>query len=183
MRRLHVRTHTDIGAPAAAVFDFVADQTNAPQWQRGLHEVRRITPGPVGVGTEHVFVRRFARLNIESRNRFIAYEPDRFFVAFEIPAGKITGEASYLVEPTGPDSCRLVSEVDFRVSGLAGLATPLLTRVFERDSKRDEATLKQLLETRLGLASDRRVSSSVGQLQESTPEREANAEGLTAVRR
>lgn len=147
MRRLNIRTHIDIGAPAASVFQFVADQTNAPQWQRGLHEVRRITPGPIGVGTEHVFVRRFAGMNIESRNRFTGYEPDRYFVSFEIPDGKITGEASYLVEPTGPDSCRLVSTVDFRVSGLGGLVTPILARVFERDSKRDEVTLKNLLES------------------------------------
>ncbi len=148
MRRIKIRTHIDIGAPAEAVFGFVANQTNAPRWQRGLHEVRRITPGPIGVGTEHVFVRRFAGMNIESRNRFIAYEPDRRFVAFEIPEGKMTGEASYLVEPTGPGSCRLVSEVDFGVSGLATVATPLLARAFERDSRRDEAALKRLLESR-----------------------------------
>lgn len=145
MRRLNTQTRIDIDRPAGEVFDFVADQTNAPRWQHGLHEVRRTTPGPVGVGTEHVFVRRFAGMNIESRNLFTAYEPGRF-VSFEIPSGKITGEASYLVEPTGANTCRLISEVHFRVSGLAGLATPVLARVFERESKKDEATLKDLLE-------------------------------------
>jgi hypothetical protein len=145
VKRLDVRTSIDIDRPAADVFDFVADQTNAPRWQRGLHEVRRVTAGPVGVGSEHVFVRRFAGMRIESRNRFTRYELGRF-VAFEIPAGRITGEASYLVEPTGTDSSRLISEVHFRVSGFAGLAAPLLARVFERDTKRDEAALKELLE-------------------------------------
>lgn len=145
MRTLELQTRIDIHRPSGEVFDFVADQTNAPRWQHGLHEVRRITPGPVGVGTEHVFVRRFAGMNIESRNRYLAYEPGRF-VSFEIPTGKITGEASYLVEPAGVNTSRLISEVHFCVSGLAGLATPVLARVFERDSKKDEATLKDLLE-------------------------------------
>ena len=72
-----MQTRIDIDRPAGEVFDFVADQTNAPRWQHGLHEVRRITPGPVGVGTEHAFVRRFAGMNIESRNRYTAYEPGR----------------------------------------------------------------------------------------------------------
>ena len=67
-------------------------------------------------------------------------------VSFEIPSGKITGQASYLVEPTGETTSRLVSEVHFRVSGLAGLATPILARVFERDSKKNVAALKELLE-------------------------------------
>jgi uncharacterized protein YndB with AHSA1/START domain len=145
MRRLDIRTCMDIDRPAAEVFDFVADQTNAPRWQHGLHEVRRLTPGPIGVGTEHVFARRFAGMNIESRNRYTGYEPGRF-VSFEIPAGKITGEASYRVEPTGPKSSRLISEVHFYVSGVTGLAAPLLARVFVRDSKKAEATLKELLE-------------------------------------
>jgi uncharacterized membrane protein len=145
MRGLNVQTRIDIDRPATEVFDFVADQTNAPRWQHGLHEVRRITPVPVGVGTEHVFARRFAGINIESRNRYTAYEPGRF-VSFEIPSGKITGKASYLVEPTGDNTSRLISEVHFRVSGLAGLATPVLARVFERDSKKNVAALKELLE-------------------------------------
>jgi hypothetical protein len=145
VRKLNIQTRIDIARPAAEVFEFVADQTNAPRWQQGLHEVRRITPGPLGVGSEHVFVRRFAGMKIESRNRFTGYDPGRF-VSFEIPSGKITGEASYLVEPTGTDNSRLISEVHFRVAGPAGLASPLLARLFERQSKKDEATLKELLE-------------------------------------
>ena len=93
MRSLSIQTVIELKAPASEVFDFVADHTNAPRWQSGLHEVRRITPGPIGVGTEHEFARRFAGMRIVSRNRFIAYEPGRF-VSFEIPSGKITGVAS-----------------------------------------------------------------------------------------
>jgi len=145
MRRLQLEMHTDLQAPASKVFDFIADHTNAPQWQSGIDEIRRITPGPLGVGTEHELTRRFAGMKVVARNRFIAYEPGRF-VAFEIPAGKMTGVASYLVEPTGADTCRLISNVDFQVGGLARFAVPLLTLIFKRDDEKALATLKVLME-------------------------------------
>jgi hypothetical protein len=145
MKRLQVETRTEVQAPASRVFDFVADHTNAPRWQSGIDEIRRLTPGPIGVGTEHEFTRRFAGMKIVGRNRFIAYEPGRY-VAFEIPSGKMTGVASYLVEPTGTNTCRLISNVDFRVAGLSQFAIPLLTLAFKRDDEKALATLKGLLE-------------------------------------
>lgn len=145
MRRLQLETRTELQAPASKVFDFVADHTNAPRWQSGIDEIRRITPGPIGIGTEHELVRRFAGMKIVARNRFIAYEPGRF-VAFEIPTGKITGVASYRVEPTGADSCRLISNVDFRVAGPARFAVPLLALIFKRDDEKALAALRVLME-------------------------------------
>lgn len=145
MRRLQLETRIELRAPASKVFNFVADHTNAPRWQSGLDEIRRITPGPIGVGTEHELTRRFAGMKVVARNRFIAYEPGRF-VAFEIPSGKMTGVASYLVEPTGADTCRLTSNVDFQVGGLARFAMPLLTIIFKRDDEKALATLKVLME-------------------------------------
>lgn len=143
---IDVVTHLDVHRPAATVFAFVSDQLNAPRWQRGLHEVRRTTDGPIGVGTEHVFVRRFAGRRIESRNRFVEFDPGRY-VAFEIPAGAITGRASYLLEPTGADRCHVTSTMRFNVAGWMRIAEPLLARVLQRDSRRDKQTLKALLET------------------------------------
>jgi hypothetical protein len=141
-----VETQIEIARSAADVFAFVSDQTNAPRWQSGLMEVQRLTPGPIGAGTEHRFVRRFAGRRIESRNRFTAFEPERF-VAFDIPSGSgVAGRASYLVEPTGVASSRLTSQVQLGFSGLGRLLEPLLVRVLRRDSERDERTLKALLE-------------------------------------
>ena len=142
---IDVVTHLQIDRPAAEVFAFVSDQLNAPRWQRGLFEVRRTTDGPIGVGSEHVFVRRFAGRRIESGNRFVEFEPGRF-VAFEIPDGFVAGRASYLVEPVSTDRSHLTSTMNFRVAGWMRLAEPLLARVLERDSRRDEQTLKQTLE-------------------------------------
>ena len=141
---IDLETSVEISLPVAEVFAFVADQTNAPQWQNGLHEVRRLTEGPVGVGSQHEFIRRFAGREIASRNRFVAFEEGRY-VRFEIPDGWLTGEASYLTEPS-PVGTVLTSQMRFHAHGVAALLEPLLSRVLARDSRRDEARLKQVLE-------------------------------------
>lgn len=142
-----IETDIEINRPSDEVFAFVADQTNAPRWQRDLHEVRRLTDGPLRAGTEHVFVRRFAGRRLESRNRFTAYEEGRR-VAFEFPDGWVSGDASYAVEPLASGRTRLHSRVSLRFPGPTRLATPLLRRVIARDARRDDAALKSLLEAR-----------------------------------
>lgn len=141
---MDLETTVEIARPVADVFAFVADQTNAPRWQGGLHAVRRLTDGPLGVGTEHEFVRRFAGRELATRNRFTSFEQGRY-VAFEIPSGWLTGTASYLTEPL-PGGTLLTSRVQLRPHGVAALLAPLLARLLARDTRRDELRLKRLLE-------------------------------------
>ena len=141
---IDLETTVEISRPVAEVFAYVADQTNAPQWQNGLEEVRRLTEGPIGVGSQHEFIRRFAGRRIASRNRFVAFEEDRC-VRFEIPEGWLTGQASYLTEPS-PGGTILTSRMQFHAHGLAALLEPLLSRVLARDLRRDDQHLKRLLE-------------------------------------
>ncbi len=143
---ISVESSIEIERPAGEVFAFVADQTNAPQWQDGLAEVRRVTTGPIGVGTEHAFVRRFAGRRIESRNRFTRFEPGRF-VEFEIPEGWLTGTASYRVDQVASGGCRLTSRMDFRIRGPLKLVSPLLARLLAHDSRVGDTRLKALLES------------------------------------
>ena len=143
---IDVATHLDVALKGATCSRSSVISSTRRARQRGLHEVRRTTDGPIGVGSEHVFVRRFAGRRIESRNRFVEFEPGRY-VAFEIPDGAITGRASYLVEPIDADRCHVTSTMRFNVAGWMRLAEPLLARVLERDSRRDEQALKRMLES------------------------------------
>jgi len=65
---IDIETAVEIDRPVEEVFAFVADQTNAPQWQADLHGVRRLTDGPIGVGTEHEFVRVSPAARCSSRS-------------------------------------------------------------------------------------------------------------------
>ena len=91
------------------------------------------------------FVRVFAGREIVSRNRFVEFEPGRY-VAFEIPEGWITGRASYLAEPSPSGGTLLTSRMQFKVRRPGSLLEPVLKRFLVRDSSRDEARLKELLE-------------------------------------
>ena len=138
-----VETAIAINRPPAEVFAFIADMTNGPSWQQGLHSVRRIPPGPVAVGSEHVFERRFAGRMLRSANRITAYDPPHM-LAFEIPDGWISGRAHYRVEPAG-DGARVTCRMEFTAAG-ARWFEPLLARVLTHDSQRDDRRLKALLE-------------------------------------
>ena len=141
-----VESVVEIERPAPEVFDFVADMTNAPLWQSGLHRVQRTPAGPVSIGSQHVFERRFAGRVLRSRNRITAFDPPSR-MAFEIPEGWISGRAVYEVTPTeggGRVSCRM----EFRARGIGRLLEPLLARLLSHDSRRDDQRLKALLESR-----------------------------------
>jgi uncharacterized protein YndB with AHSA1/START domain len=142
---IDIETTVEIERPVEEVFAFVADQTNAPQWQADLHEVRRLTDGPLRVGTEHEFVRVFAGRRLASRNRFVEFEPGRY-VAFEIPEGWLTGRASYLAEPSPSGGTVLTCHIQFKVRRPGSLLDPILKRLLARDSDRADARLKELLE-------------------------------------
>ena len=58
----------------------------------------------------------------------------------------MTGEASYLVEPTSASSSALTSRVQLRFCGLGQLIEPFMGRVLRRDIERDDQVLKALLE-------------------------------------
>lgn len=136
----------EIQRPASEVFDFVADMTNAPSWQSGLHSVKRLPPGPVRVGSEHVFERRFAGRTLKSQNRItVLQRPSR--IAFEIPEGWISGRAAYEVTPIEGGS-RVRCRMEFRARGLGRVVEPLLERALSRDSRRDDQRLKAVLEGR-----------------------------------
>ena len=47
-----------IGQPVDVVFDYVADQSNEPQYNPRMVRAEKITPGPVGKGTRFRWLRR-----------------------------------------------------------------------------------------------------------------------------
>jgi len=138
-----------IDRPAEDVFAFVSDHTNAPRWQRGLLEVRRATDGPIGVGTRHTFVRTFMGRQLEASNEFTRYEPSRL-VAFNATSNWLPGQGSYVVEPTGRASARLIARVELRPSGLFRLAGSLMAAALRREVEANLSDLKGLLEAQAG---------------------------------
>ena len=136
-----------IGRSAEDVFAWVSDQTNAPGWQRGLLEVRRTTAGPIRVGTRHDAVREFMGRRLTLSNEYTRYEPNTL-VAFAF-SGTVPGQASYIVEPAGMDSARLIARIEMRPGSILRLAEPLMAAGLRRDVEANLRALKSLLEAKV----------------------------------
>jgi uncharacterized membrane protein len=142
---IQVKDSIIINRPIEEVFAFVADQTNGPQWQDGLLEVRRITDGPIGVGTRHTAARKFLGRRLELTNEYIEYEPNKQ-VTFKGESGSMRFESSYLTEST-THGTRLTSQMQMEQGGLFGLAEPMIAKSLKRDFAANFRTLKALLES------------------------------------
>lgn len=144
---MRVERQIDIDQAHEEVFAYVSDQLNAPTWQRGLEEVKRLTEGPIGIGTRHAFVRRFAGRKMEGDNEYVEYTPNRS-VAFKFKAtsGSVPGGGSYQVDALGPGRTRLTASVELHPTGLARLAQPLMSLSLKREVEAGLVTLKGLLE-------------------------------------
>jgi uncharacterized protein YndB with AHSA1/START domain len=142
---MRVVGHVDISRPAADVFAYVSDQTNGPDWQQGLGEVRRTTEGPIGVGSRHTFLRNLGRRQVTGENEYIEFEPDRRIV-FTFTSDGLAGKGWYEVTPVGPDQTRLDHGVEIQLQGLTRLASPLIEMSIRKEDSNDTAHLKEILE-------------------------------------
>jgi hypothetical protein len=106
------------------VFAFLADFENIPTWNHAIVATKKISPGPVGVGTTYRQLRSIPSRS-EEGFRVTSFEPiSRLEVHGDI--GPFTATISYLLAPTD-DGTRLTNVVDLEsASGALRLAAPWL---------------------------------------------------------
>ncbi len=137
-----------IRRPIEEVFAYVSDLRHSVEWQSGVVEVRKTTEGPLGVGTQFIFVRKFLGRRMEGSSEFVAYEPNTK-VTFRAISGPATGESSHLFEPT-PEGTKVTSKVEMQMGGFfGGLAEPLIAASLRREMEAGAGELKDLLEHRV----------------------------------
>lgn len=132
-----------VDRPIEEVFAYIGDQQNAPRWQAGLVEVKRLTDGPPGLGTRHAIVRNFMGRRMEASNEYVAFEPGKL-IAFKSTSGPVAFEASYLFESVAGGT-KVTSRIEMDAKGLLSLAEPLIARGLRREMDAAMVTLKGLL--------------------------------------
>jgi len=132
-----------IRRPAADVFTFLARFENVPRWNYAISETRKVSDGPVGVGTRYVQSRTVPRRS-EEAFEITEYEPDRK-LSIKGSLGPFHAEATYVLEQTG-DVTRLSNTMDLAPSGLLSLVAPLATSRVKAAVAENLGTLKQILE-------------------------------------
>jgi hypothetical protein len=134
-----------IDAPADVVFDFVADQRNEPAYNPHMVRSAKVTPGPVGKGTQfRSAVRSRGRL-AEMAIEYTGFQrPSRLASTTRMAQAEFSGTLTF--EPAGAGT-RLRWSWDARFTWPLRLLALVLARVGGRQERATWAGLKRYLES------------------------------------
>jgi len=125
------------------VSDYLANLENLPRWNYAIRETRKISPGPIGVGSAY---RQFRTLPkpIEERLEMKVYEPGHRLV---VSGGfaNFQGVTSYVLDPLGDDT-KLTNEIELHAPGVLGSLAALTTSNIKSAVAKNLTVLKELLE-------------------------------------
>jgi uncharacterized protein YndB with AHSA1/START domain len=132
-----------INAPQSAVFAYLADFENVPRWNYAIQQTRKITSGPVGVGTRYHQTRTSPRPGDETFE-VIAFQPDRS-LAVRGQIGPFQGDITYVLDSEG-GATTLTNSVDLEHSGVMRVVAPLAKPRIQAAVAANLDVLKQILE-------------------------------------
>jgi hypothetical protein len=137
-----------VRATPAEVFDHVAAHhfENHPRWDPDVLEMRQTSPGPVGVGTTAVVVRRQGKGRVQGIATVTAYHPVRS-AAWHVDLGQFQLEQDVeLVPDQGGAATRLSLGITTTAQGPMGLLLPLMRPRFRTTMKRSMVAITALVE-------------------------------------
>ena len=112
--------------PADTVWRHLIDFPNVPTWESGVREVRQVTPGPPGVGTELVARRVYGGRESDVQCRITDWSEGRA-VTMTIEGGPVRGASiCYAVVPDGHDRSLVTYTADGELRGWMVVLTPLI---------------------------------------------------------
>lgn len=140
-----------IHAPAAQVFDFIAQAERNAEWVPDLQRSERLTDGPTQVGSRFRFVSRIAGIPIDVTDEVTAFEPHRF-IAFSGVSGP-PHAGSWTFEPVEDSAGQPATRVTYRMQfALPPGIGPFVAKMLDIPRRLDEqsraclANLRRLLE-------------------------------------
>ncbi len=133
-----------IGRPIDAVFDYVADQSNEPQYNSRMVRAEKITPGPVGKGTRFRSAVASSGRTAEMLIEVTGYDrPVRLASTTTMQQADISYTLTF--EPAASGT-RMRWSGQVRPKGAFKLLGPLITWMGRHQEQRIWASLKQHLE-------------------------------------
>lgn len=140
-----IASSINIDHPADVVFDFLADMTNNPRWQRGQIGSEWTSPPPLALGSTYDQQARFLGRTITSSFEVTEFEPGRR-IRIETVGGTMPIDVTRTVEPISEGRCRVTARIRGTPPSPFRLLGPLLDRLVQRSVDRDYRRLKELLE-------------------------------------
>ena len=132
-----------INRPRDEVFAYLADLENLPRWNYAIQETRKVSSGPVAVGSRFHQVRTVPAFREESLE-VVALDPDRT-LGVRGTLNTLPARLGYVLESEG-ESTVLTNTVDLEVRGPLALVSPIATRQIKAAVASNRGVLKQILE-------------------------------------
>jgi len=135
-----------IDRPVETVFAFANDPATFPQWQPAVVESRQTSPGPMGVGTTGMNVRKVMGQRVESTFEITSFTPNQGLLV-KSTSGPVAYEITSAFQPVDGGT-RLRLHFDGEPQGLFKAAERMLAPTIKKDFEEDYQRLKTLLESR-----------------------------------
>jgi uncharacterized protein YndB with AHSA1/START domain len=133
-----------INRPVEEVFAYVTDTSNDPAWHTDALEARKMSEGPIGLGTKwHVRFKPSMGVS-EADMEVVAFEPNRMEVQTGV-VGPMQPTLTYLFEPADGGT-RFTRRIQIKVSGIMRLMEPLMWLMTPKRNAGFVANLKRVLE-------------------------------------
>jgi dehydrogenase/reductase SDR family protein 12 len=116
---------------AEETFDYMADFTNAADWDPGTATSERLDNGPVGLGATFRLGVRIGSRVTPLDYRIVAYQRPHTVVLLG-ESKTIRSEDTMTVTPTADGRCILTYDADLTLKGSFALANPMLPLFFDR---------------------------------------------------
>jgi uncharacterized membrane protein len=143
-RMITIENNIEIRRPVEAVFAFVSDFRNSPQWQEAIKEAHVTPDGPPTVGTQVRQVVSFLGVKMEPTAEITALEPNRS-LSIKGSSGPAELVGTLRFEAAG-EGTRLGVTSQVEPGGLFKMAGPLFASQFKKQQEADLQRLKALLE-------------------------------------
>jgi uncharacterized protein YndB with AHSA1/START domain len=138
------KTSIVIHRPVETVFALVSNYQNSSLWVTGALEHRKISPGPIGVGTVIHTTGHFMGQRVETTRTVIAYEPNARY-AFRSAYQQVPFTTTMVFAPL-QNGTQLTATVEGEPTGLYKAAMPLILSLIRQQLEGDLRRLKKLLE-------------------------------------
>jgi hypothetical protein len=153
----HLATRVRVAAPAAAVFDLIADPARGPEWQTLVAEMGDIAGRPGGIGSSHVGSYRLAGRRLTGRFVVTAADRPRLFQLNGTTTGGWTRWRT-VIHAIEPDVCELDVDLEYELPGeIVGSLFGLLTgNRLQREFRRTYDNLRDLAAREFAAAEEAR---------------------------
>lgn len=144
---MRLTAHRHIARPAQEVFDFFADASNNPRWQRGMVSCEWTAEPPISVGSTYTQQARFMGRNVVSSFVVTEFDPGRR-IAIETTESTFPIQVERRVERIDECSCQVSAHITGGPDkGIMKLIAPLIQRRAQKSVDADYDRLVQLLES------------------------------------